>query len=177
MRLITGTMAALVVALAAGAASAAPVKWSIPATPLTGGGTISGTFTYDANTNTYSAINIVTTAGSIPGDTYIRPDNLWSTATQIGTRSVALDSSMMVVRFASPLTNGGGTVPIASIHEGDENEGSISLSPLRLTSPAGGAISSVPPATVPTLSEWAMILLGVLLAGGAALTIHRRRTA
>lgn len=33
------------------------------------------------------------------------------------------------------------------------------------------------PAAVPTMSEWAMILLGVLLAGGAALTIQRRRTA
>lgn len=30
---------------------------------------------------------------------------------------------------------------------------------------------------VPTMSEWAMILLGVMLAGGAALTIQRRRTA
>lgn len=33
------------------------------------------------------------------------------------------------------------------------------------------------PVPVPTLSEWAMILLGVLLAGGAALTIQRRQTA
>ena len=33
-----------------------------------------------------------------------------------------------------------------------------------------------PPASIPTLSEWAMILLGVALAGGAALTLHRRRT-
>lgn len=31
------------------------------------------------------------------------------------------------------------------------------------------------PRGVPTLSEWALILLGVLLAGGAALTIQRRR--
>lgn len=31
-------------------------------------------------------------------------------------------------------------------------------------------------APIPTLSEWAMILLGVALASGAALTIHRRRT-
>ncbi|MGO4408516.1 MULTISPECIES: IPTL-CTERM sorting domain-containing protein [unclassified Brevundimonas] len=30
---------------------------------------------------------------------------------------------------------------------------------------------------VPTMSEWALILLGVMLAGGAALTIQRRRTA
>ena len=32
-----------------------------------------------------------------------------------------------------------------------------------------------PPTPVPTLSEWAMILLGVMLAGGAALTLRRRR--
>lgn len=40
-----------------------------------------------------------------------------------------------------------------------------------------GAAVAPPPAPVPTLSEWAMILLGVMLAGGAALTLHRRRTA
>lgn len=34
-----------------------------------------------------------------------------------------------------------------------------------------------PPAAVPTLSEWAMILLGLLLAGGAALHLNRRRSA
>lgn len=32
-----------------------------------------------------------------------------------------------------------------------------------------------PPPPIPTLSEWAMILLGVLLAGCAALSLHRRR--
>lgn len=34
---------------------------------------------------------------------------------------------------------------------------------------------SLAPAAVPTLSEWAMILFGTLLAGGAALYIQRRR--
>lgn len=33
------------------------------------------------------------------------------------------------------------------------------------------------PAAIPTLTEWAMILLGVALAGGAALMIQRRRMA
>jgi len=32
-------------------------------------------------------------------------------------------------------------------------------------------------APIPTMSEWAMILLAVLLAGGAALTVHRRQEA
>jgi hypothetical protein len=34
-----------------------------------------------------------------------------------------------------------------------------------------------PPASVPTMTEWAMILLGLMLAGAAALTIQRRRAA
>ena len=33
------------------------------------------------------------------------------------------------------------------------------------------------PVTIPTLSEWAMILFGLLLAGGAMVTIRRRRPA
>jgi hypothetical protein len=32
-------------------------------------------------------------------------------------------------------------------------------------------------APVPTMAEWAMILLGTMMAGGAALTLHRRRQA
>lgn len=43
--------------------------------------------------------------------------------------------------------------------------------------PVTPVLESFTPATIPTMSEWAMILLGVLLAGAAALTIQRRRTA
>lgn len=51
---------------------------------------------------------------------------------------------------------------------------------IRATTDMGFVASFGPapvPAAIPTLSEWAMILLGVLLAGGAALTIQRRRQA
>ncbi|WP_426043080.1 IPTL-CTERM sorting domain-containing protein [Brevundimonas sp. TWP2-3-4b1] len=34
---------------------------------------------------------------------------------------------------------------------------------------------NAPPAPVPTMTEWAMILLGLILAGGAAVLIQRRR--
>jgi hypothetical protein len=37
-------------------------------------------------------------------------------------------------------------------------------------------VLSTPPAPVPTLSEWALILFGLILAGGAALYIHRRQS-
>ena len=36
-------------------------------------------------------------------------------------------------------------------------------------------VSSTSPAPVPSLSEWAMIMFATLLAGAAALTLHRRR--
>jgi hypothetical protein len=47
-----------------------------------------------------------------------------------------------------------------------------------LRAAAGAAANNVAvagPAPVPTLSEWAMILFGAILAGGAALYIQRRR--
>lgn len=52
---------------------------------------------------------------------------------------------------------------------------------LGLSNPVGanvsvlGVAAAPPPAPVPTLSEWAMILFGTVLAGGAALYIQRRR--
>ena len=48
------------------------------------------------------------------------------------------------------------------------------------TNGAGSSLTTAaaaPPATVPTLSEWAMILFGVILAGGAALHVQRRQFA
>ena len=36
-------------------------------------------------------------------------------------------------------------------------------------------VLTVGPSAVPTLSEWAMILFGLILAGGAALFVQRRR--
>lgn len=40
---------------------------------------------------------------------------------------------------------------------------------------AVGAPPVVPAAAVPTMSEWAMVLLGLILAGGAAVVLQRRR--
>jgi hypothetical protein len=46
------------------------------------------------------------------------------------------------------------------------------------SSPVGVFVSAPPPsAAVPTLSEWAMILMAVLLAGFGVMAIHRRRLA
>jgi sugar lactone lactonase YvrE len=44
-----------------------------------------------------------------------------------------------------------------------------------ITRVIGAGPSTVAPAAVPTLSEWAMILFGLVLAGGAMLMVQRRR--
>lgn len=46
-----------------------------------------------------------------------------------------------------------------------------------VTGPAPLVYAGSTPAPVPTLSEWAMILLGMILVGGAALHLHRRQAA
>ena len=65
----------------------------------------------------------------------------------------------------------------------DGNSGSDRRGDTQLSNCGADTLSSIEtdscaaPAPVPTVSEWAMILLGALLAGGAALTIQRRRMA
>lgn len=50
---------------------ASTVFWTLQSVSFSDGGTASGTFNYDADTNTFSAINITTAGGSVlPGDTY-----------------------------------------------------------------------------------------------------------
>jgi len=56
---------------------------------------------------------------------------------------------------------------------GGSNGGNPNASTIR---PSAGSYSSPPlPQPVPTLSEWAMIVFGLILAGGAALYIQRRQ--
>lgn len=61
----------------------------------------------------------------------------------------------------------GGALTVATFNGNDH----LTCGSDRLLAPGAAAT----PAAVPTMSEWAIILLGIMLAGGAALIIHRRR--
>lgn len=158
---------------------AAPVEWTIPTLPL-GSGTFSGTFTYDADTNVYSAVNIVTVGAAPAGAAYVRPaladvDGLSNQMLLV--RPTALNAEKLYVYFSSPLTNAGGTVSVGYVYEGVCPEDCVSVTPYR-NQVGPGVITGSPVASpVPTLSEWAMILFGTVLAGGAALYLQRRRLA
>jgi hypothetical protein len=58
----------LTVALAAHA-SAIPVTWTLSGVLFGDGGGVTGSFVYDATTNTFSSVNIISTSGSLPGGT------------------------------------------------------------------------------------------------------------
>lgn len=96
---------------------AAPVQWTLNNVVFNDGGTATGSFTYDANVNNYSLIALVTTPGTaFLGSSYngqflqagiATPTQLVATPSDTFSPSLAF-----LVRFASPLTNAGGTVAL-----------------------------------------------------------------
>jgi hypothetical protein len=105
--------------LSAGSAYAIPLTWTLSGVVFTDGGTASGSFVYDFDSNQYSSINVVTTSGAaISGATYTFLDNaVPHLSTQVvflaanlgdltGTPDLALSPS------APGFTGAGGTVNI-----------------------------------------------------------------
>jgi hypothetical protein len=101
--------------LASMTCSAAPVSWTINSLIFDDGGTASGTFTYDADADTYTNIDIVTTVGSaFDGASYDAlnpfapnaPDFMVAFIFPVG------GAPALALGFAAPLTNAGGTIAI-----------------------------------------------------------------
>ena len=184
MRLKTIAMAAVTVALtvfAPMAAMAAPVTWYLSGVTFSDGGTASGSFVFDAATSTYSSVNIVTSGGTVASSTYVAvvpspqsDDSLIQGLTSAGNGA---GSPTIALFYANFLTDAGGTVGFFNPVSGEGQCGGPSCAtfsggtPLRTV--VSGQVTTVRP--IPTMSEWAMILLGVALAGGAVLMIQRRR--
>lgn len=177
-------LATLLLAMAIPAAAVAdPVNWTLNGVTLSSG-TASGSFTYDSDTDTFSNINIVTTAGTLPGGTYTQRGGFYNNSTgglRIGALTAAGNgdgNTALGWRVTTAMTNAGGTITIvtgaAASAEYTCSAGTCSVSaPFRAIT--GGSIVGVPVAPVPTMSEWAMILFGLMLASGAALYIQRRQ--
>lgn len=83
------------------------------------GATASGSFVYDALTNTFSAIDITTTAGSaFAGATYTGLSPAFgssSTGMLLGTSGGDLrNTALLLLLFGADLTDSGGTVPLVT---------------------------------------------------------------
>lgn len=175
------------------AALAIPIDWTIqaPVGTAQSNSIIEGKFTFDADTNVVSNVKVQRFwEGQRPAQTtytagHIGPDPFVSDITSI----VFFDPSggdesgrpAALITFQTFLTNSGGSRKIIRVSEGGcLNPTCADVSGL-ITFKDGSA-NGVPqaggppptPAPIPTLSEWAMILLGVALAGGASLMLQRR---
>lgn len=171
--------------LTSASAFAAPVTWTIPSTPMTPGGTVSGTFVYDPDLAVGERlISINVTVLGTPDDNFRYAGSLRDV--EITGQEFAVADASVVDRHTGISIN---VENIPSIAGGTYEVSSIMVGPCTAT-PGGKCsgvnnsrfanrvvITSSSPAAVPTLSEWAMIMLGALMTGGAALMIHRRRTA
>jgi hypothetical protein len=138
-------------------ANAATVLWTVQSATFNDGGTLSGSFDFDATTTTYSNVALTTTTGQVlTGDSY--------SSCQFGNTCPGAFIGFGVIRllnlvFAAALTDAGGTVGFGLGPTGttEENE-AFSFPPTVLASRnliSGGVtgvpdVSAVPlPATLP----------------------------
>lgn len=169
----------IVLACLSAAAAGTPLTWTLNGITFSDGGTASGSFTYDASTNTYSAISIVTTGGSSPAlnTTYsfvcTAPcTGLTPSANNVLTLTASPAGNLtglpaFALLFSQALANGGGARSIAgSLNALCSNATCAApVAPTR-TVTGGVVVATVPP--VPTLSTWGLVAMALLLAGVAA---------
>lgn len=169
--------AALALSFLAVSASAAPLVWTLQGVTFTDGGTASGSFMYDAATNTYSNVNITTTAGSVrTGATYHfvagppnSPDSNFFLQLTIGSGILTGTPAFSLVFPSAGLTASGGTVAVTFGLEALCSDAVCTgpSGPSRTVTGRASVVASTPntPAPVPALSTWGLGALGMLLAG------------
>jgi hypothetical protein len=169
------------------AASAAPIRWTLTNVTFADGATASGSFIYDANTNTYSAVSIATTTtATFTGQAYITavtPESSAIFAVVVTTGAFTTGTPDFFLLPVSSLTNAGGTLAltVGASPSSDSSEGQCAnmactapaVSPIRQVA-TGSLVGAPVAATVPTLGSVGLAILSVLLAASAFLLMRRR---
>ena len=148
---ILGVLAAGI--LLAASASASAVTWDIVG-QFDDGGTISGSFVYDADLDQFSSIDVTTSAGStLSGALYTLPDPCCTSVADfllfVTTTGDLTGTPVLSLDLVSPMTDAGGTIDLATSGPGFFSEESCANS--ICSGPAGaersvvsGDVSSVP---------------------------------
>ena len=167
-------------------ANAAPVVWTLDGVTRSDGGTVTGSFTYDAVADTYSAINIISTPGSssVPGEAYGTPIQAEPTFLYMARTPVPADLTNQNVIFFdySALTDAGGTLTLqVSSSEVLCPSSDCTGTPLDTVN-LSGQVTTTPPTPpaiatpVPTISAYglAFTALGLLILAGGRLRTRRK---
>ena len=132
-----------------GSAGADPITWTLNDVVFGQEATASGSFNYDATTDTYSNINIVTTVNpAYGGDTYTTLGGPSSSATLLGLSGTANPFAVLTLEFVDPLTNSGGVI---NLRPGGGNIPSVEIDPISgsFRGITAGRVSAFPnPSTV-----------------------------
>jgi PEP-CTERM motif len=173
-----GMMAALILIVAAAVApivSADDVTWDLSGVTFADGGTASGSFVYDADTNTVTSVDITTMGGSIMGATYTLVDPGYGPyASEIvfvtGSLADYTDTPALYIGFSTDLTDSGGTDPIALGYNYGEytcnDTGCTSGTEVRGVT-AGDVVA--PTAKTPEPASLSLLLLGIGILGLAGM--------
>lgn len=161
--------------IAPGMARAAPVTWTVPPTTLPDGAVVSGTFVYDTATSTISSVNITQTTLRPGAYTFLANFPGFYRGGQRAASVVANDETWYI--NTSGILAAGGAYSAARIGTGEclSAPGGVCNNANVTNSVTNVMITGVGASTVPTMTEWAMILFGLMLAGGAALYVQRRQ--
>lgn len=200
MNLKVAASLALAIITAPGLALAAPQTWYVHHGDLIDAGAtvgvVTGSFDYDADNDTFSNINLeYRTPSNVLIETYddtftpaFTPNspsrlNAYPSGQPAGHHPAILiwtTSAMTTAPGTLALDTGGSkvyTCDTVGVQPCNAAVGSLYFAPGAVISTSAAPPPVAPPASVPTMTEWAMILLTAMLGGFAVLTLQRRRQA
>lgn len=149
------------------------ITWTVNNITLNDGGTVSGSFIYDAATNLYSSPDVTSTAGFLfSGAVYTSvTDAIFSNSTVLGLGPNPTNTSnftgetFLELMFLNPLTDAGGADPVFAV-EFVCTDATCSA-PIERTSLSGAVVTTPEPST-------ALLLILALLGFAAFLTVTHR---
>lgn len=164
---------------------AVPVGWTLNGVTFNDGGTASGSFTYDADTNQFSAINIVTTTGtSVTGATFsfvcqspctgLTPNS--SNALYLTTSSAndLTGTPGLALSFSPALSNAGGSAAVNGI-QGVCSDANCASPAAPSRNISAGTVASVAATVSPTPAVSFTGLLGLGLGIMIVLLLSRKK--
>jgi len=172
-------------------AAAVPITWVLSGVTFSDGGTATGSFAYDADTNVYSFVNVTTTNGSArTGATYhfvcgqdvptcigVNPATsaIYLNLTSNAANQTGLPAFSMI--FTPALSNTVGVRTISFGLEGNCSNAACANAtpPTRLVSV--GTVTAQQPQPTPIPTTWILATTGIMLAGLYSWWIRRRASA